>query len=190
MTEHFPSRGFQSSISNKIHFGVGNTEKIDSLIVSWPNNKVSKLYNLNTNVTHNIDQKNSANSNTFSLINKKNEEKLNQIDILDHRHIENKFVDFNEERLVPQMFSNEGPAITSSDLNNDNVPDFFIGSSKNQTSSLFLSSGLSYKKIKTLLILIKNLKIPMPFSLIVTTTVMMTFTCHLEVNLSQDTIVI
>ena len=35
---------------------------------------------------------------------------------------ENKFVDFNKERLVPQMFSNEGPAITSSDLNNDNVP--------------------------------------------------------------------
>ena len=32
MTEHFPSRGFQSSISNKIHFGVGNTEQIDSLI--------------------------------------------------------------------------------------------------------------------------------------------------------------
>ena len=62
MTEHFPSRGFQSSISNKIHFGVGNTEKIDSLIVSWPNNKISKLYNLKTNTTHNIDQKNSANS--------------------------------------------------------------------------------------------------------------------------------
>ena len=47
------------------------------------------------------------------------------------------------------MFSNEGPAITSSDLNNDNVPDFFIGSSKNHISSLFLSSGLSYKKIET-----------------------------------------
>tara|TARA_A100001015_G_scaffold53614_1_gene58756 strand:+ start:5 stop:1801 length:1797 start_codon:yes stop_codon:yes gene_type:complete len=149
MTEHFPSRGFQSSISNKIHFGVGNTEKIDSLIVSWPNNKISKLYNLKTNITHNVDQKNSANSNLFSISNIKNEEKFNQIDVLNYRHIENKFVDFNKERLVPQMFSNEGPAITSSDLNNDNVPDFFIGSSKNQISSLFLSSGLSYKKIET-----------------------------------------
>ncbi len=149
MTEHFPSRGFQSSISNKIHFGVGNTQKIDSLIVSWPNNKISKLYNLKTNITHNIDQKNSSNSNIFSLSNKKNEEKFNQIDVLNHRHIENKFVDFNKERLVPQMFSNEGPAITSSDLNNDNVPDFFIGSSKNHISSLFMSSGLSYTKIET-----------------------------------------
>ena len=147
MSEHFPSRGFQSSISNKIHFGIGNNDKIDSIIVNWPNDKISKLYNLKTNRTYNIDQQNSVNFNKSTLINKKNRKNLNQIDVLNHNHRENKFVDFNKERLIPQMFSNEGPIIVSNDLNNDKVPDFFIGSSKNQISSLFLSNGLSYNKI-------------------------------------------
>lgn len=41
MIEHFPSRGFQSSISNKLHFGIGNNIDIDSVFVIWPNNKIS-----------------------------------------------------------------------------------------------------------------------------------------------------
>jgi hypothetical protein len=146
ISEHFPSRGFQSSISNKIHFGVGDIDEIDSLIINWPNQEISKLYDLKTNKTHDIDQQSSLKFNKPNLSSQKTKKILKQINILYHRHVENKFVDFNKERLVPQMFSNEGPTITSSDLNNDNLPDFFIGSSKDQLSSLFLSNGLSYKK--------------------------------------------
>ena len=147
MSEHFPSRGFQSSISNKIHFGVGDIDKVDSLIVYWPNEEISKLYDLKTNKTYNVDQQVEK---RFTKLNKpkdKKKNKLNEIDILNHSHTENKFIDFNKERLIPQMFSNEGPPIISSDLNGDNVPDFFVGSSKNQISSLFLSDDLSYKEI-------------------------------------------
>ena len=146
ISEHFPSRGFQSSISNKIHFGVGDIDEIDSLIINWPNQEISKLYDLKTNKTHDIDQQSSLKFNKPNLSSQKTKKILKQINILYHRHVENKFIDFNKERLVPQMFSNEGPTITSSDLNNDNLPDFFIGSSKDQLSSLFLSNGLSYKK--------------------------------------------
>ena len=124
MSEHFPSRGFQSSISNKIHFGVGDIDKVDSLIVYWPNEEISKLYDLKTNKTYNVDQQVEK---RFTKLNKpkdKKKNKLNEIDILNHSHTENKFIDFNKERLIPQMFSNEGPPIISSDLNGDNVQIF------------------------------------------------------------------
>ena len=147
MSEHFPSRGFQSSISNKIHFGVGDIDKVDSLIVYWPNEEISKLYDLKTNKTYNVDQQVEKRFTKLNRPKDKKKNKLNEIDILNHSHTENKFIDFNKERLIPQMFSNEGPPIISSDLNGDNVPDFFVGSSKNQISSLFLSDDLSYKEI-------------------------------------------
>ena len=147
MSEHFPSRGFQSSISNKIHFGVGDIDKVDSLIVYWPNKEISKLYDLKTNKTYDVDQNVVKRFTKLNRLKYNKKNKLNEIYILNHSHTENKFIDFNKERLIPQMFSNEGPPIISSDLNGDNIPDFFIGSSKNQISSLFLSDDLSYKEI-------------------------------------------
>ena len=147
MSEQFPSRGFQSSISNKIHFGVKDTDVIDSLIISWPNSQISKLYNLKTNKNHFIEQQNIEKYDKSNQLVSKDEKIFKEIDVLDHVHNENKFVDFNKERLIPQMYSNEGPSIVSSDLNNDDIPDFFIGSSKNHISSLFLSDNSLYKKI-------------------------------------------
>ena len=55
MIEHFPSRGFQSSISNKLHFGIGNNIDVDSVFVIWPNNKISFFENLKANEIHELD---------------------------------------------------------------------------------------------------------------------------------------
>ena len=38
--------------------------------------------------------------------------------IIDFKHNENYYIDFDSERLLPQMFSNEGPSISNFDLNN------------------------------------------------------------------------
>ena len=39
--EQFTSRGFQSSVPNTLHFGVGKRQQIDSLILLWPNGTTS-----------------------------------------------------------------------------------------------------------------------------------------------------
>ena len=65
--------------------------------------------------------------------------------ILNFTHKENGFVDFNQERLLPQMFSNEGPVIIKADLNGDKQPDFFFGGAKDQASELWLSDGEKYR---------------------------------------------
>jgi len=47
--EKFPSRGFQSSVSHNLTFGVGNCSVIDSLKITWTNGTNSIFKNLKTN---------------------------------------------------------------------------------------------------------------------------------------------
>ena len=52
-----PHQGYQSSHDPRIHFGLGNTEKLDLLEVHWPSGKLTRLTDLAPNqiikVTHN-----------------------------------------------------------------------------------------------------------------------------------------
>ena len=41
--ENYSVRGYQSSVPPKIHAGLGESNKIDSLLVYWPNNRVQKF---------------------------------------------------------------------------------------------------------------------------------------------------
>ena len=147
MIENFPSRGFQSSIPNRLHFGVGNVKEIDSAIIYWPNNKVSYHANLETNKTHEIKQEESDYE-YFDMANYSNLNlKLNEIELFNFKHNENKFIDFNKERLLTQMYSNEGPALAKGDINNDGIIDFFIGGAKGESSAIFVSKNNQYEKI-------------------------------------------
>jgi hypothetical protein len=47
--EQNPARGYLSSVSSTLHFGLGNTEKIDSLIITWASGKVQKLSDVKSN---------------------------------------------------------------------------------------------------------------------------------------------
>ena len=147
MIENFPSRGFQSSIPNRLHFGIGDTKVIDTAIIYWPNNKVSYHLNLEANKTHKIEQEKSDYE-YFDMANYSNLNlKLNEVELFNFKHNENKFIDFNKERLLTQMYSNEGPALASGDINNDGTTDFFIGGAKGESSVIFLSRGNEYEKI-------------------------------------------
>lgn len=145
MSEQFPSRGFQSSVSNRLHFGLGKNSKIDSIEVFWPNRKKSILKNIELNQTLKISY---SESEVFD-VNPSSTFAVNNFDtnLIDFNHIENYYIDFDSERLLPQMFSNEGPNISNYDLNKDGIQDFFIGGAKGQTSSLFISTSSGYEII-------------------------------------------
>lgn len=147
MIEHFPSRGFQSSVSNKLHFGIGDRMKIDSVFVVWPNNKISLFKNLKANEIHQLDIKKGEefNKKLDYFLETKNID-IREKNKFKFTHQENNFVDFNKERLLIEMHSNEGPSITVSDLNNDKYTDFFITGAKNQSSALFISENETYKE--------------------------------------------
>lgn len=141
--ENYNARGFQSSTANSMHFGLKNNDKLDSLWVVWPNGKTSLHTELGLgDIT--LKQNNTV---QFPEFLKPEKSKFTPISSdIEFTHLENKFVDFNKERLLPQMYSNEGPAYTSGNINNDGIPDLFIGGAKFQQASIFISSPKGYRK--------------------------------------------
>ncbi|MCO4853892.1 MAG: VCBS repeat-containing protein, partial [Flavobacteriaceae bacterium] len=142
MLEQFPSRGFQSAISNRLHFGLGQNARIDSIEILWPDQKRSVLKEVAANQHIQIDYDTVVKTGIVAL--KENHRRSVDQGILSFTHKENGFVDFNQERLLPQMFSNEGPVVIKADLNGDKQPDFFFGGAKDQASELWLSDGEKY----------------------------------------------
>src|SRR5690606_1446812 len=61
---------------------------------------------------------------------------------VDFMHRENEYVDFDRERLLFHMRSNEGPCLCTGDINNDGKQDFYIGGARGQAGRLYLQ-GMS-----------------------------------------------
>tara|TARA_R110002051_G_scaffold203391_1_gene269787 strand:+ start:1544 stop:4807 length:3264 start_codon:yes stop_codon:yes gene_type:complete len=142
MAENYPSRGFESSIGSGVHFGVGNNSKIDSLIIFWPNGNKTVELNLPTNKRYTYTQPDEIKLGHIGSLATSIKSPLIKLEpLFTFKHKENNFVDFNRERLLPQMTSNEGPSLASADINGDEIIDFFIGGAKNQSGSLFISNS-------------------------------------------------
>ena len=138
--ENFLNRGFMSSKSSGLIFGLGNSKSVDSLMVIWPSRKTQKIYNIDANTVLTLiekdaedDYENLKKENIIFKIKKNN-------DGNNFTHKENIFNDFNRERLLPFMISREGPAIAVSDINSDGNNDIFFGSASFSKSELYLGT--------------------------------------------------
>ena len=111
--EEMPIRGFQSCMDPRMNFGVGPAQVIDTLIIQWPDGSYSMDRNIKTDQILSFDQKAMPKVNwSDPLMTRKKEHLFKPVidnDIVDFRHVENKFVDFDRNRLLFHMISTEGP---------------------------------------------------------------------------------
>src|SRR3989454_6413446 len=56
LLEQIPTRGFQSSVDPRLHFGLGSSKQIDSLTVIWPDRRFQVLTNVAVNRTVTLSQ--------------------------------------------------------------------------------------------------------------------------------------
>ncbi|MFS4416008.1 VCBS repeat-containing protein [Maribacter sp. 2307ULW6-5] len=139
----FVSRGFQSSVPHTLHFGLGPLNIVDTLSVLWPNGSQTVLTNVPTNRTLELVQPTEPDSVQSPL--KGEPAVLNKIaPPFTFIHSENNYIDFDNERLLHGMHSNEGPALAMADLNEDGKMDVFLGGAKHQSGTLFLSGPQAY----------------------------------------------
>ena len=142
--EFYPTRGYQSSMLDALHIGVGDSREVDSVVLIWPDLTYQNLEELKYNTGQTIQWKQG--------LPKWNESKLRKPtmieDITNHVglslvHKENDFIEFNREKLIPFMVSAEGPAVAVGDVNNDGLDDVFFGSSKRKQSMLLIQNEMA-----------------------------------------------
>ena len=144
--ELYPIRGFQSSSEPIVHFGYGKTEKVDSLKIVWPDGQFQTVKNISTNQTLSISPENTMPFDYRSLrpsetsIFREVEDNLG----INFVHMEDNYVDFNRQKLIPYQISNRGPATAIGDINNDGKEDIFFGGSKFFPSRIFLQKDSIY----------------------------------------------
>jgi hypothetical protein len=138
----FTSRGFQSSSEPLIHFGYGALEQVDSLLVIWPDQTFQMQYDIPVNQTLELVPSAERREVDYASIFPKADPWFEQTALpgLDYDHQENRYIDFNRQKLIPYKISDRGPAVAIKDINGDGLEDIFFGGAKSQPSKIFLQT--------------------------------------------------
>ncbi|MCU0341078.1 MAG: VCBS repeat-containing protein, partial [Spirosomaceae bacterium] len=134
--EQMPMRGYQSSVSPTLHFGLGNAAVIDSLKVRWPNGKQQTLRNVKTDQwltlnAQDVTEKPAPVSSELPIFSEKGW-------LASSQAIPAVFNDFKRQPLMVNPQSQVGPCMAKADVNGDGLEDVFLGGSNGQSSTLYL----------------------------------------------------
>jgi hypothetical protein len=141
LLEAMPTRGFQSAVDPRLHFGLGSSTKVDTLTVVWPDQRQQVITGIPADTTVTLSQADARSSpparppvrpSLFSDI-------TAQVGI-SYKHRENTFFDFSREPLMPHLLSTEGPALAVADVNGDGADDIYVGGAKWQAGQLYLQN--------------------------------------------------
>ena len=135
------TRGFQSSVEPIVHFGLGSIDKIDQVIISWPDGKHKVLNDiaadqLVTVAYSTLEEPVTLPKTPTGTLFTEITQDLN----LHHEHLENRFDDYRYEPLLPHKTSHFGPGLSVGDVNNDQREDFFIGGASQSSGMMYLQA--------------------------------------------------
>jgi hypothetical protein len=147
VADNTPVKGYQSSVQPRITVGVGATQQMDSVRVFWPNGRTSTFANLPLNENIELSDDSAVMSYT-APIRQSLSFKLRKIDSFFFRHNGSDFVDFNRDRLLPMMYSNETPFLSKVDVDGNGVQEVYVGGGKDQSGE-FISINNDLGKFKT-----------------------------------------
>ena len=135
------THGYRSSMEPVLHFGLGNTSKVDKIIITWLDGKSTVLENLEANQELVFKYAQAGDPMPFEVDNSERYfvDATNEVQ-LDYRHSENEFNDFFREVLLPHKMSTLGPNVAVADVNGDSLEDFYIGGSYRMPGSLYLQN--------------------------------------------------
>ena len=140
LLEQNPTRGFQSSVDPRLHFGLDTSTSVDSLTVVWPDRRFQILTNVPVNRILTLTQADAGSRYVYrdaASAAPLFEDVTSRLAI-DYKHREDDFLDFNREPLMTHRLSTEGPALAVADVDGDGLDDIYAGGAKWQPGKLLL----------------------------------------------------
>ena len=138
--EQVPMRGFKSTVDNRLHFGVGEASEIDSICIFWPDGKYTVEHDLPADTMLYVREDRVPA--VPQVMHKPSPpgifHRADRPQGFDFVHKEDDFVDFDRDKLLFRMLSDEGPHMAVADVNGDGLEDVFVCGAKDSPGVLFV----------------------------------------------------
>ena len=138
------TRGFMSSVSDKVIFGLGDETQVRKLEVVWADGNSQIIDNPKINSLIDVDYANNQGNSSNNLANSRLLKSSNHS--INYTHKENSYDDFETEILLPHKMSTLGPCLARGDINGDGKEDLYVGGAAGQAGQLFIATGQSFRK--------------------------------------------
>ena len=146
LLENHPMRGYQSCITSELLFGMNDIQYIDSLVIHWPNLKRSLYKDLKTDSTYTLSIKDAALKSNGPTQVSNNTLLSKKEGIINFRHEELPYPDFDRNRMIPFKITNAGPKVSVLDLDGDKDEDLMLAGYTRNGISYFENIGSSFKE--------------------------------------------
>jgi len=134
--EQMPTRGYQSSVSPVLHFGLGENAAIDSLKIYWLSGKSEKLVNPKSDQLLTLSEKSAKGKMIIPL---SPAPLFNVVaSPIAYKNPVNKINDFKRQPLMVNSASFSNPNMTKGDVNGDQLEDVYIGGGYGEAGRLFI----------------------------------------------------
>ena len=141
-----PYRGYLSTVEPLLHFGI-DPQPVDSIRIQWPDGTVEMQRELPpghiTQFTYTAVAASPSPSLYPLLPTSQLFDRYGQLSCL---HVEDAYVDFKLQPLLPKHYAHEGPGLAVGDINGDGQEDLIVGSSADHSPFLFVQQGPGFIK--------------------------------------------
>ncbi len=140
--EQMPIRGYLSTVDPRPNLGLGPLTLVDTLIVEWPDDRISIMTNVKTDQILTLYQKDAVRITPRLVEPVRNENKyltdITNEGSISFVHKEDDFNDFERDPLIYHMLSTEGPRVCEGDINGDGLADIYICGAKGESGALMI----------------------------------------------------
>lgn len=138
-----PSRGYMSTMDDRVYFGLSRASRVDSLEVIWPDGRYQLLTGLGVDRLLVVKQADATERNPAGSLSSPPAanhlfERLDAKGGLAYKQSTASLPDYGVQGLLPYMISRQGPPVAVADVNGDHLDDVFIGGGSGASGQLLI----------------------------------------------------